>query len=90
MQHYPKAMHKVTTERVVGFGAAVRLLGTHEVCGTRVHYTPTHVRMVLNGTQKSAKLLNIIAEKCPAMFDICRLSDDVKAWWDEKRKEVSA
>ena len=90
MKQMSKSMYRVTTDRVVGFGDAVRSLGTHEVCGSRVHYTPTHVRLVLQGRQKSEKLLRIIADKCPGMFDLCKCSDDVLAWYAAHKGKVVA
>ena len=83
MEQMYKGLYKVTTERVVGFGAAVKKLGTHVVCGVETHYRPEHVRMVLQGKQKSEKLLKLIAEKAPEMFEVCPLAESVRSWWLE-------
>lgn len=90
MKQMYKGLYKVTTERVVGFGAAVERLGTHRVCGVETFYRPEHVRMVLQGKFKSQKLLELIAEKVPEMFEVCRVCDEVKAWWSEKKAKLAA
>lgn len=91
MRQMNKGLYRVTTEKVVGFGAAVERLGTHVVCGVETYYRPEHVRMVLQGKFKSLKLLKLIAEKVPEMFEVCNVCDAVKAWWKEYRstKEVA-
>ncbi|MCQ2299984.1 MAG: hypothetical protein MJZ81_07675 [Bacteroidales bacterium] len=90
MKQMNKGLYKVTTERVVGFTNAVERLGKHEVCGSMVYYRPEHVRMVLQGKQKSVKLLLLIAQKVPEMFEVCKTCDDVKAWYENFKKQEVA
>lgn len=90
MKQMYKGLYKVTTEKVVGFGAAVERLGTHKVCGVETYYRPEHVRMVLQGKFKSQKLLKLIAEKAPEMFEVCKVCDEVKSWWKAHRREASS
>lgn len=85
-----KGLYKVHTEKILGFGGAVRRLGTHMVCGSETYYRPEFVRSVLQGKFRSKRMLELIGHKVPEMFDVCNVCDDVKSWWNENKARIEA
>lgn len=68
-----------------GFAEACKKLGTHVVHGIEVPYNPASVRNVLKGRQRSEKLLELVAEKAPELFEGYPCAEEVKGWWEARR-----
>lgn len=90
MRQYYKFLRNVTTTRAVGFSDSVRELGTHKWGGGECYYSRVQVYKVLEGKAKSAKLLRLIAEKCPRLVDHHGTSPAVRAEVKRLAAEIAA
>ena len=81
-------LREVSAVRTVGFQDAVDDLGTHIVHGRAVPYTRNAVYAVLRGTQKSQKLLRIIAQKRPDLFTLRYVCEEVREWFAKQKEAI--
>lgn len=88
MRQMKTQLREVSAVRCVGFGDAVRDLGTHMMCGREVEYSRAQVYKVLQGKTQSVRLMKLIAEKRPDLFGLRFVCDSVKRWYADYRKEA--
>lgn len=90
--HMRQMLREVSRLRTVGFGDAVKDLGTHVICGHEVPYSRAMVYNLLKGKSLSEKLLKRVIEFRPDLLELTWVDQTVcvKArqlgWHPRKRK----
>lgn len=78
MNRMRQVLREVSLQRTVGFGDAVKDLGTHVICGHKVPYSRAMVYNVLHGKSKSGKLLSRIVECRPDLLRLSFVKEEVR------------
>lgn len=89
-RHMPTQLREVSTVRTVGFQDAVADLGTHVMCGHEVPYSKAQVYAVLQGRNRSERLLRRIREKRPDLLTLRFVAPEVRAWASAADAEEAA
>lgn len=80
LRHMPTQLREVSSVRTVGYQDAVADLGTHPYCGHMVPYSKAQVYAVLQGRNRSERLLRRIWEKRPELLRLRFVAPEVRAW----------
>lgn len=70
MSHMRQMLREVSRQRTVGFGDAVKDLGSHVICGHEVPYSRAMVYNLLKGKSLSKRLLTRVVELRPDLLEL--------------------
>ena len=91
--HVRQMLREVTRQRTVGFGDAVKDLGTHIICGHEVPYSRAMVYNLLKGKSQSERLLKRVIEFRPDLLELTWIDQTIVAkarqlgWHPRRRRK---